>query len=70
MTMDWWWFVVPFIILGILMLISFLRQVSQMEVKKLPDGTHEPSYKCKCGFDVYVSSKAEYDLVCDKRGQL
>jgi hypothetical protein len=47
--------IVPLIIGGFI--TTILRQ---LEYKP-----GEPSYKCKCGYDIYYSSKDEHDKVCE-----
>ena len=54
---DYWY--LPFIILGVLIGIDILVQVLRMEHKG------EPSVKCKCGYDVYLSSMTEHLKVCE-----
>jgi len=55
---DYWY--VPFIVLGVLIVISIFVQVLRMEHKP-----GEPSVKCKCGYDVYLSSMTEHLKVCE-----
>jgi hypothetical protein len=60
---------IPFVILGVMVLITFFVVYFRMEKKTLPDGTNEPDYRCSnCGYDVYISSKIEHDKWCMQNG--
>jgi len=57
---DYWW--VPFLILSGLILISIVVQFFIMEYKP-----GEPSTKCECGFEVYLSSMDEHLKTCEAK---